>query len=91
MGRQVINEIKCAVCGNSFDVATEDLEWEHIEDFGERDDNPVLHDLGIGQSVVCPHCNKPNKILYKAIGESISGPFFNEEVLSMELGAIISQ
>lgn len=91
MGRQVINEIKCAVCGNSFDVATEDLEWEHIEDFGERDDNPVLHDLGIGQSVVCPHCNKPNKVLYKAIGESIAGPFSNAEVISMELGAVINQ
>ena len=91
MGRQVINKIECGFCHNEFDVATEDLEWEHIEDFGERDDNPVLHDFGIWQSVVCPHCNKPNKILYKTIGESITGPFSNEEVISIEPGAIINQ
>lgn len=89
MGRQVINEIECGFCHKDFDVVTEDLEWEHIEDFGEREDNPILHDFGIRQIVECPHCRKPNKILYKATGESITGLLFNEEVISMEIGAVL--
>ena len=32
MGRQVINKIECGKCHREFDVATEDIEWEHLTD-----------------------------------------------------------
>lgn len=70
MGRKVINSIECKRCHNKFDVATEDIEWEHLEDRGECDEDNSLHDYGIWQNAICHHCNEKNKILVKARGKS---------------------
>lgn len=83
MARHVINQIECGYCHKYFDVATEDLEWEHTKDVGEREDNPDLHDYAISQKVTCPHCGKANDILYKSIGSS-STDIDSHEVMSME-------
>lgn len=38
MGRQVINNIECGFCHKDFDVATEDIEWEHQNDAGATEE-----------------------------------------------------
>lgn len=70
MGRQVINNIECAYCKKEFDVATEDIEWEHLTDAGETDDNSGIHDYHVFQKVSCPHCDKDNNIIFVAQGGS---------------------
>ena len=90
MSRQIINTIQCAHCHKEFAVATEDLEWEHISDIGETDDDSSIHDFAIHQSVVCPHCGKSNKILAKMRGTTPATIDFSSlEVISMELGAYL--
>lgn len=70
MGREIINKIICSKCGNEFDVATEDIEWEHLDDLGEIDENTNLKDFGVMQTVSCPICNAEQKIVFKAKGEN---------------------
>lgn len=89
MGRQVINQIECGYCHKMFDVATEDLEWEHMKDIGERDDDPALHDFAISQIVECPHCGKENDILYKTKGKSEMEHEMGD-VMSMEKSVLLS-
>lgn len=86
MGRDIINSIKCGHCGKKFDVATEDIEWEHLEDRGECDDDNTLRDYAVEQKTSCPHCHKENSILMTAKGKSeIECKVI--EVISMEYGA----
>lgn len=87
MARQIINSIECGFCHSFFDVATEDIEWEHLKDHGECDDNSALHDFAVWQNVCCPHCGKDNNILYKTIGKSADN-IQNGEVISMEIGTL---
>lgn len=89
MGRIKINRIECGYCHKMIDVATEDLEWEHIEDIGERDDNPNLHDFAISQKVQCPHCDRENNILNKTKGKSAMD-LQEGEVLSIERSVLMS-
>lgn len=70
MERQVINKIECAKCHKEFDVATEDIEWEHLTDAGEKDDNSGIHDYYVVQKVSCPYCDKLNNIVFVAQGKS---------------------
>lgn len=88
MAREIINQIECGFCHKIFNVATEDLEWEHITDVGEREDNPGLHDYAISQKVTCPHCGKANDILYRSIGRS-STDIVSQEVMSMEPSVLL--
>ena len=88
MGRQIINSIECGYCHKTFKVATEDLEWEHIVDIGERDDDATLHDFAISQKVDCPHCGKANNIIYKTVGHS-DMDLQEGEVMSMEPSALL--
>lgn len=70
MGRQVINKIECVKCHKEFDVATEDIEWEHLTDAGETEDNSGIRDYHVFQKVSCPHCDKVNNIIFVAQGSS---------------------
>lgn len=70
MGRQVINKIECPYCHKEFDVATEDIEWEHLDDAGETEDNSGIHDYHVVQKVSCPYCEKLNNIVFVAQGKS---------------------
>lgn len=70
MGRQIINDIECAFCHKVFDVATEDIEWEHLSDAGETEEDSTIHDYSVFQTVNCPHCGKPNKIVLHSKGKS---------------------
>lgn len=88
MGRQIINSIECSYCHKTFKVATEDLEWEHIEDIGERDDDASLHDFAISQKVECTHCGMANNILYKTVGHS-DMDLQEGEVMSMEPSVLL--
>lgn len=88
MGREIINSIECGNCRQCFDVATEDLEWEHLSDIGERDDDTNLHDFAIWQKVECPYCQKANDILFKAIGYS-NIDLIKKEVMSMETSVLM--
>lgn len=85
MARQIINSVECVFCHMNFDVATEDIEWEYLEDHGECDD-PIYHDFAVWQQVTCPHCGKANNILYRTIGKSVS-EIQKGNVISMEKGA----
>ncbi|MFR7607970.1 MAG: hypothetical protein ACLUZR_08295 [Odoribacter laneus] len=86
MGREVINSIRCGYCKRVFEIAKEDLEWEHLKDIGECDDDNSLHDYVINQEIQCPHCGKMNKILMKARGKSETN-LEPVEIISMERGA----
>ena len=86
MGRQVINDITCANCKRNFNVATEDIKWEHLEQIGESNDNGI-NDYFVNQSVVCPHCHHDNKILFKAKGKTPED-LDKFEVISMEKNVI---
>lgn len=68
---QKINSITCPKCGKSFDVNTENIEWEHMGDKGETESDSSLHDYGLFQKIVCPHCGEEITIVVHAIGESI--------------------
>ena len=72
MGRQVINCICCSQCGREFNVATEDIEWEHLQDIGEADDGTSIRDYGLFQKVTCPFCNADQKIVFAAKGRDES-------------------
>lgn len=49
MGRQHLIDKSCGVCNRPFDVATEDLEWEHLKDCGETDEDSTMRDYSISQ------------------------------------------
>lgn len=70
MGKQVLDTIVCCKCHRMFDVATENIEWEHISDAGETEDDASIHDFKVFQSVECPHCRKENRILLHAKGKA---------------------
>lgn len=84
MGRQVINNIECGFCHKDFDVATEDIAWEHLNDAGATEENSTIHDFSVFQTVDCPHCGKANKIVMHAKGRSDS-QFDTMEVISLEI------
>lgn len=84
MGRQAINSIECGFCHKDFDVATEDIEWEHQIDAGETEEDSTIHDFSVFQTVDCPYCGKANKIVMHAKGKSES-QFDTMEVISLEL------
>ena len=70
MGRQVINQIECAKCNKMFDVATGDIEWEHLNDAGETENDSIIHDFNVFQTVECPYCGRENKVVMHAKGQS---------------------
>ena len=70
MGRTIINTIYCSKCSREFDVATEDIEWERINDAGETEEDRSIHDYNVFQTVECPYCGKKNSIVMHAKGES---------------------
>lgn len=82
MGRQIINSIKCGRCHKEFDVATEDIEWEHLTDAGEVEDDSPIHDYGVFQIVECPYCYGKNKIVFCAKGKPDSD-FCTMDVVSL--------
>lgn len=87
MAREIINSIECGFCHKKFDVATEDIEWEHINDAGETDTDSDVHDFFVSQEVKCPNCGKNNKILVKMKGKS-SCDITAIEVISMQPEAL---
>lgn len=84
MAREIINNITCGKCGKLFDVATEDIEWEHLEDAGEKEENPEIHDYSVFQTVDCPHCGAKNRIVMHAKGKSAAN-LESLKVFSLEL------
>lgn len=84
MGKQVLDTIECCKCHRMFDVATENIEWEHISDAGETEENARIHDFKLSQTVICPHCGNANKILLHAKGES-ADQLETVEVISLEV------
>lgn len=88
MGKDVINMIECGFCHKKFDVATEDIEWEHLEDVGEVEEGGSIHDYHVFQVVDCPYCGKPNKIVMHARGKN-SEEFSSIIVSSMEIGSYL--
>ena len=72
MGRDIINMIECGKCHKAFDVVTEDIEWEHLNDAGETEDDSAIHDYSVFQTVDCPYCGKANKMVMHAKGKSES-------------------
>ena len=83
MGRQVINKIKCAKCHREFDVATEDLEWEHADELDAGDSASGYPETHIMQNIDCPRCGKPNTIVYRGIHNTDNG-INTHSVFSME-------
>lgn len=71
MAREIIAKTECTFCGKSFDVATEDIEWYALKDYGETD-TPHLKDYGVRQNLECPFCCKENKVLITMKGTSES-------------------
>lgn len=82
MGKQVINNIKCAKCHRDFDVATEDLEWEHAHEIEAGDSPSGFPETGIMQEIKCPHCSKANTIIYRGI-HNIENATHSHEVYSI--------
>ena len=85
MGRQVINNIECVKCHKEFDVATEDIEWEHLEDAGESDVHPGMKDYHVWQKIKCPKCGYANQIIYCETSNQNTGHLAKQEVISMEI------
>lgn len=83
MGREIINTIECIKCHRTFDVATEDIEWEHLSDAGETEEDSAIRDYSVFQTVQCPHCGKDNKIVMHARGKS-EAAFDTLKVISLE-------
>lgn len=77
--------IECGYCHKEFDVATEDIEWAHLVDTGEKGEGGSIHDYHVFQNVDCPHCGKSNKIVMHARGKN-SADLFSMKVISLELG-----
>lgn len=75
MGRQLINNIKCAKCGREFGVATEDLEWEHALESEAGDTKSGYPETGIMQKIECPNpkCRYMNTIVYRCIHNTNDG------------------
>ena len=90
MGRQVINKIKCAKCGRMFDVATEDLEWEHAVEMEAGDSKSGYPETGIMQKIECPHCKNENTIVYKSI-HNTDTETYTHEVYSLELNNLLDE
>ena len=90
MGRQVINSIKCAKWGKEFDVATEDLEWEHAVDSEAGDTKSGYPGTGIMQEIECPHCGKANTIVYRGIRNTDNGTY-TQEVYSKEPDILLEE
>lgn len=88
--KEKIGTITCKKCKKEFDVNTEDLEWHHLTDHGEREDDPCKRDFATYQKVRCPHCNTENEVLVKAVGES-SDKIESVEVISMEIDVLIDE
>ena len=88
MGREIINVIECGYCHKEFDVAAEDIEWEHQVDAGETDEDSSVHDYNVFQAVDCPHCGKQNKIVMHAKGKNAAA-FISKIVISMEKGSYL--
>lgn len=85
MGREVINKIKCAKCGQVFDVATEDLEWERAVESEAGDAKSGYPETGIMQEIECPNpkCRHKNTIVYRGIHNTDTGTY-THEVYSIE-------
>lgn len=62
MGKQAIANTTCAFCNKLIKIASEYINWEHISDCGETEENPELKDFSIHQKIRCPHCGKDNQI-----------------------------
>lgn len=90
MGLERISTIECGFCHKEFDVATEDIEWEHLVDAGETDEDSSVHDYHVSQTVDCPHCRKSNKILMHAKGKN-PALFSSMEVVSLEVSNYLSK
>ena len=90
MGRQVINKIKCAKCGRMFDVATEDLEWEHAVEMEAGDSKSGYPETGIMQKIECPHRKNENTIVYKSI-HNTDTETYTHEVYSLELNILLDE
>lgn len=90
MGLERINTIECGFCHKEFDVATEDIEWEHLVDAGETDEDSSVHDYYVSQTVDCLHCRKSNKILMHAKGKN-PALFSSMEVVSLEVSNYLSK
>lgn len=89
MGRQIINNIECAKCHKMFDVATEDLEWEHADEMEADDSVSGYPETHIMQKIECPYCGKENTIVYKGIRNTDNGTY-THEVFSMELDVLLT-
>lgn len=76
--------IECGKCHKAFDVATEDIEWEHISDAGETEEDSTIHDFNVFQTVDCPYCGKGNKIVLHAKGKS-EADIDSMKVISLEI------
>lgn len=85
MGRKVINDIKCAKCGRVFDVATEDLKWEHAVESKAGDTKSGYPETGIMQKIECPNpkCRYENSIVYRGIHNTDDGTY-TQTVYSLE-------
>lgn len=83
MGREVINKIECAKCHKMFDVATEDLEWEHATEMEAGETKSGYPETRIMQKIECPYCKKENTIAYKGIHNTDTGTY-THEVYSLE-------
>lgn len=92
MGRQVINSIKCAKCGREFDVATEDLEWEHAEEMEAGDTKSGYPETGIMQQIECPNpkCGYMNTIVYRGIRNTDTETYAHV-VYSLELNVLLEK
>ena len=92
MGREVINKIKCAKCGREFDVATEDLEWEHAVESEAGDTKSGYPETGIMQKIECPNskCRYKNTIVYRGIHNTDTGTCM-QEVYSLELEILLDE
>lgn len=88
MGRDIINMIECGFCHKEFDVATEDIEWEHQVDAGETDEDSSVHDYTVFQTIDCPHCGKPNKIVMHGKGKNAAS-LSSMEIVSLEKGSYL--
>lgn len=81
MGKQLINQVQCQHCGKMFDINTEDIEWEHLQDAGENDSYAPMHDKGLFQNLKCPHCHNDNSIRYTEISDVNSGKLIKQKVI----------
>ena len=88
MARDIISIIDCGFCHKEFDVATEDIDWVHLEDAGESDENSSVHEYHVFQTVDCSHCGKPNKIVMHAKGKNAAA-LSSMEVVSFEKGSYL--